>query len=1257
MGVSMKRTLSIAILAILILSILPLAVASIPRAAAQTITSLSTSRDEWGNVYYNMNFTVTAISSSDVGTNLSCLITVYTSTGAIVQQTTINLTKNAAASYYGHYVYETLLGVNKTGALYWYTKTANLIYSSLSEGMTIAITCGNLQDKLVFKHVPASFSIRTEVPSPIWYVVTKDFYIVAPDLNKNPEAKDVYYLENITFINYLTGKNITLEKVGIEEIDVNSGTFNLSGTVMSGISLENTSTITVANKTPAWIYLPKNAGVELNVTFVDLGAAGNKTYVELKEVKVPIWGLVISASGSDVITNITNATPTSFAITNVVASGQMTISGTIWGRTVTLTLPVKITFDLSGTITVTANSQVTIELSNIKMVIKSIEIDARYLYAYVWMAGVEIGVNEPNEISAYVPTYIGSTTLEKITTSVTVKKYIGEVSGEASLAKGLTVTVKDLGANFDSQTAENVTVVLSAGSCTVTRYPTETDVNTGVFTDSLTPSDLINNFFATGCLGPKSNEITVTYVDAAGYTRTATIAVAYTTAELEVSPTTVVPKYGYITVTIKDSDLNLDPSVREAYRVTLSAGSPIVMELKAPGLGVEGRLMIYAVDSSGNEYLVTATNTFTVVFLETGTNTSTFVATIPLEYVGTVPNIVKYEVIYEDEYTAAVEPQNITVTLSIGQISISVAEKEVPLTAAGSVTLHVTINDQSLNTDSLKADTAYVNVTAYAYDGSSQQLVTNYPLSETGINTGVFEGTISVDVSKLPPKFIGGYLVVSYNSPAKGVVESDHIKLVLYPADIEVNGSKTITVTYGQVLEIKVIDKDYDLDQQSVNKFNATQLNVYFNAYSPSISGAPTLDNKLGTAVEFTETGEDTGVFVAYVKVSEKLGTPGQCFYIVHVDARPTFVTPNMSAWPALDTIPPAYVKVCIKPTFATLSISTTKVGPRGEVTVTVKDIDMNKDPEATDTVTIYIHWPWGWETAQATETGVNTGVFTYTIDLSKYSASDIAGKTITVMYVDRYTPNGTILRLEKSFNVITWNPELLSPTNATVLTPGEKVKIVIKDPDANTDPNAVDSIRVRVYSSTDPVGTTLTLYENGTDTGVFVGEVLLTTTPLEIRGGWVLVSSVDTLYISYTDEFPSPYTGESKTFVWSVPVGVKLVLPCKAAQPTILTPAGKPIEKVTAGSMVLIAGNVTNLATTAKSITVIVIVRNAETNVAVYYGVSSVYLGPKASGTFAVGWTPTEPGTYKIEIYIVKSLTERVPLAKPISTTVTVYG
>ena len=77
--------------------------------------------------------------------------------------------------------------------------------------------------------------------------------------------------------------------------------------------------------------------------------------------------------------------------------------------------------------------------------------------------------------------------------------------------------------------------------------------------------------------------------------------------------------------------------------------------------------------------------------------------------------------------------------------------------------------------------------------------------------------------------------------------------------------------------------------------------------------------------------------------------------------------------------------------------------------------------------------------------------------------------------------------------------------------------KIQVIDPDVNRFYNAIDFLRVMVWSDSSPDGTTATLTETGMDTGIFEGEVIFSNKHHHSRGV-VFVSSGDTVTAVYAD-------------------------------------------------------------------------------------------------------------------------------------------
>lgn len=224
------------------------------------------------------------------------------------------------------------------------------------------------------------------------------------------------------------------------------------------------------------------------------------------------------------------------------------------------------------------------------------------------------------------------------------------------------------------------------------------------------------------------------------------------------------------------------------------------------------------------------------------------------------------------------------------------------------------------------------------------------------------------------------------------------------------------------------------------------------------------------------------------------------------------------------------------------LQLSTETPGPETLIEGTVIDQDLNTDSKTIQThigiVTLTsdrLH-----EIADATiiETGVNTGVFTFELQLyalnNNASGSEILtevghktrlgvlpGDIISIRYSDDADADGQSVAIARTFSVNSWDG--IISTDKLVVTTNEQLQITVIDADANVNPNGDDLLNVRIYSDTDPVGINLPLEETGDNTGVFQEHLITTTGPS--KGNDVAVSNGDTITVTYSDRHPADYS------------------------------------------------------------------------------------------------------------------------------------
>ncbi|RLB79500.1 MAG: hypothetical protein DRH17_13700, partial [Deltaproteobacteria bacterium] len=1121
------KSMTLTILTVITLSIIIPATTTLALSTGKhpiaTAAILSTSRDAFGRkVWKNQYFYVDIYLTSKPADEITLTVEV----GGVPYS--VNASYQAGTAY----LYRAWFYIDENGKLYGNESKSELYptlrvseLTTLEEGDSITIEYSGASVTLTFEHTEASVTIRSNVPYPLNLTGTNDWTIVAPDLNKDPESIDNFtaYVEIMDYTQGWTSPKKVL--VPFEETDENSGEFE-----PTTISITNTS------KKPASGDVP-----DLKVNY-----EGYKEFAALlyNNTKLNVtYALTLN------ITDITNTTKD----TTGYIAGHLKVNGTInfkAGDTVITTYPVSgitefnvtngtielVTVELYDTDTgynigkVDAYVNLT-ETTTYKFTVENITITPYTEYAYR-LAKVEgEAPGDYVEIAIKVPQYIGaSKDPDTASKTPTIFTAIGSIEVPVATLNTLNITVTDADENRHSYAIDSVTIYIKFPNGTIKSYTLdETDEDTGVFSETFAPYEWVK----TGLLNYthnslEINETTYYYSSATGELKIANVSksvdVAYTTAEVSVSPTEImipVTREPVVTlvVTVNDGDLNLLTDSVDAWTVTLDSGENLsskVLEHTGGLLSGLAKLTIEAVKDSTSVYLNASAKT-AITFVETGEDTGVFKAYINLRNfdwdwvrsaLGGIPD--KLVITYTDVYTSDLEPEDVEAEVTVVKANITVDRDVIPVTRHGDVKIGITVTDPS----AAGRGTISIKVTAYDYEGNNVTTISKASVdaTETGIETGVFKCTFTIPKEAITPKLIGGRLVISYGDLEK------EIPFEIYGVEMYVNGSSSITVKYGDVINVTIVDPDRNLDNSEVDKFSVE------------------VNDKL--KLNFTETGPDTGIFVTTYTVDSDFGEAGKPVDIEYEDLTPTYATPGMDIWPNAETYS---VTVYIQSFTGKLLVNGEEeyleVGPIGKLNITVVDWDMNKDPDDINNVTIYIKlWNGTYKSFTAYETEDSTGVFTLSVDIKDEigTPGEIIGKNIQVVYRDEVDAAGEVTTKIVTLKFISWDPEIT--TDKTAYNIGEKIKITLKDLDANTDPDKKDSAIVRVYSTSDPIGASIPLRETGKDTGVFIGEVLVSDT---MMSGAVYAKLGDIITIEYTDKYPADYgvTGEEKIFTYTVRV------------------------------------------------------------------------------------------------------------------------
>lgn len=210
---------------------------------------------------------------------------------------------------------------------------------------------------------------------------------------------------------------------------------------------------------------------------------------------------------------------------------------------------------------------------------------------------------------------------------------------------------------------------------------------------------------------------------------------------------------------------------------------------------------------------------------------------------------------------------------------------------------------------------------------------------------------------------------------------------------------------------------------------------------------------------------------------------------------------------------------------------------------------------------------------------------------------------------------------------------------------------VQLADPDMNKIKDAIDTVRVFVYSDSNPEGTQITLYETEHSSGVFEGTFGLSekrSAPniLQVREG-------DTITAIYTDTtLPKPYSSEdelkidSTAFIGCSSPPLERV-PASAAR--IVDSHGNTIDEPALGEQIAITSDVANGQDREQKFTWLAQILD-EKNKVVSLGWINGTLNEGSAFSPSMSWMPQSTGKYTAAMFVWESLDNPTALSPPIS-------
>ncbi len=830
-----------------------------------------------------------------------------------------------------------------------------------------------------------------------------------------------------------------------------------------------------------------------------------------------------------------------------------------------------------------------------------------------------------------------------------------------SLATELQITVKDADRNLDTAAKDWVLVNVSTPFGYVLANLTETGDNTGVFQGTVKLTYNTTNWTPNGVgdeIGlSKPCTLTIAYLDPSTLTNITTSKISVNvksyTPELTVTPTEVLPT-GTVTITLKDMDLNdKGNATSDSFGATLAAGSPIHITMYRG----EG---IFIVEVNGT---VANASTNAFVFFDE-VQPGVFNATFDLSWIqGNLGAGTKIKFIWKDLFSNATAEAEISVIKP--KINVTLDRSVYPLPNSGSFKLYVTVNDPYANFNPGLVDTisaSHCNVTITLWNGT-EIFAGSIPLTETDINTGIFTGSLTVNLTKLAGGvsniyvFTGSKITVTFQDPATGNIYTANAVIKPSTATLSVNAT---TVKTGDYITITLVEPDANTDSHAINHVTVS--------VSGDVTGTITLD----------ETGDNTGVFTKTLRI-------GVDYPFNTTMAHKTFKISYTDNFTAETSVTMAREKTCEVSVFVksftaqvwvgTPTTENNTVGPYSTITIYYKDPDDIITWEKGNNLTfssgneLFLYDELGDSLRISSMAPVSgyPGLFEAQVKLNFSSTANTSDNilqvkvpdTIIIRAVDPCDASGVAKAIIYTVHVRAWNGTIKIEPSKPYYNNGEDIKIIVVDPDQNKNPNVAETINVRITSwkmvngqlqPVDPAGRVLTLVETGPNTGVFEAPFTIDTQhppPFFTVG--------DILKVTYND--PIGASGKPVTVSVLLPIGYTTPTPIKPGPPANVTFTDLTGKKITpkAGVPMLVRIPVTNLDTT-RSVTVdIILVAYTPEGVPVSISYGRVTLSPGQSTVVSVGWIPPAAGNYTVKVFF-WNLAEMKPLSEtPLKLTVTV--
>ncbi|MGH9909088.1 MAG: hypothetical protein ACRD32_00440 [Nitrososphaerales archaeon] len=528
----------------------------------------------------------------------------------------------------------------------------------------------------------------------------------------------------------------------------------------------------------------------------------------------------------------------------------------------------------------------------------------------------------------------------------------------------------------------------------------------------------------------------------------------------------------------------------------------------------------------------------------------------------------------------------------------------------------------------------------------------------------------------------GDILTVEYTDPADA---TGNVNTVTDSATFDVrNGvlqSDKSVYIIGADMILTLIEADFDLDSDSAESFSLDLIEWDSDAQTTTLGplgGGSSFDPEPS---EFRETGDSTGIFQVVIEIPSLLGGEqldrGEEIQLEYTDWGPsgadfvgdeeedinlTIYTSNFGATVELDQ----------KVYTWTDKVYITIVAPD-------HNFDSNLIDEIGDSPVDNIQVSTRGEKLKSyrlAETGTDTGIFTGEVILTGFSNHDADGDgtegDATGDGPDGNGPTDGVLPakdddgLSVSFEftedetvvgsaLIRWNIGEVQFLESSYPATGQGVVRVV-DPDLNLNPESVDNFDVDTWSDSDAGGIDLTVTETNEATGIFEGTVYFTVTD-QSSGHRLRVAEGDTVTAEYEDNtLPNPYTTADELEITATTFIGSIVPPLErapASNPRVVDAFGNELDEVSVDQQVQITADLANGQDRDQRFAYLVQISKGGVTYSLSWITGS--LAPGQALNPAQSWTPTEAGTYDVQIFVWESVDNPDALSPPLETEIDV--